>query len=117
MAKKYDSSTKEHSKIHVQVFMSSLFNCNLFVVLLLESCSTVDLNTPKNLSEKTPQIQVAIVTNGHALVCLTERPKSSSARAIRTHLWVSLTHPLSLLLSYQCLVHNLFQTAGQQVEY
>lgn len=95
--------------------MSSLFNCNLFVIPLLESRSIVDLNTPKSLSEKTPQIQVVIMPNGHALVYLSERPKSSSARAIIMHLLVSLTCSLSLLLPHQSLVHNLFQTARQQV--
>lgn len=118
MAKKCDSSTKQWSEINVQVFMSSLFNCNSVAILLLESCSIVDLSTPENLhlwGEKTPQIQVASMPHGHVLVYLSERSKSSSARAIRMHLLVSLMHTLGLLLPYQSLVHDSFQTARQQV--
>lgn len=53
--------------------------------------------------------------NVHALVYLSERPKSSSARAIRMHLLVRLTRTLGLMLHYQSSVPNLFQTARQQV--
>lgn len=57
------------------------------------------------------------MTDGHVLVYLSEKSKSSSTRAIRMHLLVIVKHTLSLLLLHQSLGHNLFQTARQQVEY